>query len=174
MLDTAKYATTELLRHGGQIKIRALEPHDREAFVAAAGKLSPQSLYRRFFGPKRNFSKAEIAYFTEIDFERHVALVAVAEEGGRDVIVGSGRYITTGPTEAEVAFTVVDAYQGRGIGTFSLLRHLTQVARDNGLKTLVAQVLPDNIGMLKVFAHSGMEIRRKLSQGSVQVVMQLP
>ena len=172
MLDTAKYATTEPLRHGGQIKIRALEPRDREAFVAAAGKLSPQSLYRRFFGPKRNFSKAEIAYFTEIDFERHVALVAVAEEGGRDVIVGSGRYITTGPTEAEVAFTVVDAYQGRGIGTL-LLRHLIQVARDNGLKTLVAQVLPDNIGMLKVFTHSGMQVRKKLGQGSVQVVMQL-
>jgi RimJ/RimL family protein N-acetyltransferase len=172
MLDAAHYSNVEQLKDGSQITIRALRPQDRDELVAAVGRLSPRSLYRRFFGPKRHFSKAEISYFVDIDFARHVALVAAIEERRRPVIIGSARYIVVAPGEAEVAFIVADNHQGRGIGAL-LLRNLMAVARESGITTFVADVLPDNLGMLKVFEKSGMRIRRKQEQGSLRLTMQL-
>ena len=172
MHDVAHYSTREQLRDGSPITIRALKPQDREELVAAAGRLSPRSLYRRFFGPKRSFSKAEVSYFVDIDFERHVALVATSEQRGRPTIIAGARYIVVSPGEAEVAFIVADAWQNRGIGT-RLLRHLAAQAREAGISTFIADVLPDNLGMLKVFEKSGMHIRRKQEAGSVHLTMQL-
>lgn len=168
----ASYATTEVLRDGKPITIRALKPRDRDELVAAATRVSAKSLFRRFFGPKRSFSEKEIEYFTNIDFKQHVALIALEMERGREVIIGSGRYILTNPVEAEVAFMVLDAHQGRGIGS-ALLRHLATIARGAGITTLVAEVLPENIGMLKVFERSGMRLQRKQARGSVRIVMTL-
>jgi RimJ/RimL family protein N-acetyltransferase len=172
MPDAIHYSNVEQLRDGALITIRALRPEDRDDLVAAVGRLSPRSLYRRFFGPKRSFSKAEISYFVDIDFERHVALVATIEERRRPVIVASARYIVVEPGEAEVAFIVADAWQNRGIGA-RMLRHLAALAREAGIKTFVADVLPDNLGMLKVFERSGMRIRQKRETGSVHLTMQL-
>jgi GNAT superfamily N-acetyltransferase len=90
-----------------------------------------------------------------VDFVNHVALVAVTEEGSPPVIIGSGRYIVMHPEKAEVAFAVVDQYQGQGIGA-ALMHNLAAIARGNGLKELIAEVLPDNISMLKVFEKSGL------------------
>jgi GNAT superfamily N-acetyltransferase len=64
-----------------------------------------------------------------VDFTDHVALVAVVKEGGRRMIIGGGRYIVVRPGTAELAFAVVDKYQGRGIGA-ALMRHLAALARD--------------------------------------------
>ncbi len=172
MHDIAHYSTREQLRDGSPITIRALRPQDRDELVAAVGRLSPRSLYRRFFGPKRSFSQAEISYFVDIDFQRHVALVATVEERRRSVIIASARYIVVAPGEAEVAFIVADAWQNRGIGA-RLLRHLVALAREAGITTFVADVLPDNLGMLKVFEKSGMRIRQKRETGSVHLTMQL-
>ena len=84
--------------------------------------------YRRFFGPKRHFTDTEIDFFLNVDFTDHVALVAVADEGGERVIAGGGRYIVTQPGQAEVAFAVVDRFQGQGVGA-ALMRHLVGIAR---------------------------------------------
>jgi len=172
MLDATTYAKTETLRDGRTITIRALKPTDRAELVAAAGRMSPKTLYRRFFGPKRHFTEAEISYFVDIDFSRHVALVALATERGRESIVGSARYILATEKQAEVAFLVADSFQGRGIGSL-LLRHLTAIARDKGVETFVAEVLPENTGMLKVFANSGLACRKTQSMGSVRLTLQL-
>jgi ribosomal protein S18 acetylase RimI-like enzyme len=83
-----------------------------------------------------------------------VALVAELNENGRRVIVGGGRYIMIQPGQAEMAFTVIDAYQGKGIGGI-LMRHLVAIARDGGLKELIAEVLPENAPMLKLFSRFG-------------------
>lgn len=101
-----------------------------------------------------------------IDFADHVALVALAEEDGRKVIVGGGRYIVTEPGRAEIAFVVIDDYQGQGIGTL-LMRHLAVIARKAGLKELIAEVLPENAAMRKVFSKFGFHARRG---GDPQVV----
>ena len=82
------------------------------------------------------------------------------------VIVGGGRYIVVQPGQAEIAFVVVDAYQGQGIGTI-LMRHLAVLARDAGLKELIAEVLPENSAMLKLFKKFGFTTA---SKGSPQVI----
>lgn len=172
MPDASHYFSTERLRDETPLVIRALQPKDRDELVASFGRLSPRSLYRRFFGPKRSFTAKEISYFVDIDFSRHVALVAEAIERGRPTIVGSSRYIIVALAEAEVAFTVADAWQGRGVGAL-LLRHLTLIAHGAGIRTFVADVLPENGGMLRVFEKSGMTMRRKRNTGCVHVSLQV-
>jgi RimJ/RimL family protein N-acetyltransferase len=153
------YSVTERMRDGREIEIRALRPDDKDDMLAAVGRTGTRSLQRRFFTVKRGFSEKEIAYFMNIDFDKHVALVALADEDGRDVIIGGGRYIVTEPGKAEIAFVVIDDYQGQGVGTL-LMRHLAVIAHQTGLKELVADVLPENAAMRKVFDKFGFQARR--------------
>lgn len=155
--DAANYSVIEPLRDGQRIELRALRPEDRAEFIAAVEQTSAPSLRRRFFAPRRDFSEQEVAYYLNVDFVDHVALVAVAEEDGRPVIIGGGRYIVERPGQAELAFVVIDRHQGRGIGS-ALMRHLAIIAREAGLDHLTAQVLPENVAMLRVFKKSGFEI----------------
>jgi RimJ/RimL family protein N-acetyltransferase len=157
MLTSADYSVTERLRDGRSIVIRALRPDDRDDMLAAVGRSSAESLRRRFFVPKRGFSEAEIAFFMNIDFDNHVALVAEIEENNQAVIAGGGRYVVVKPGQAEFAFAVVDTYQGSGIGS-ALLRHLITIARQAGLEELAAEVLPENTAMLKVFDRVGFRV----------------
>jgi RimJ/RimL family protein N-acetyltransferase len=153
-MSIADYTAVEKLRDGRPIEIRALRPDDGAGMLAAVGRTSAQSLRRRFFAPKKGFSEREMAFFLNIDFENHVALVAEIDEDGLAVIIGGGRYIVVRPGQAEIAFVVVDAYQAQGLGTI-LMRHLAALARDAGLKELIAEVLPENTAMLKVFRKFG-------------------
>lgn len=172
MAEAAKYSAIETLRDGRPVEIRALRPDDRDELVAAVGRASAQSLYRRFFAVKRGFTEHEIAFFSNVDFVNHVALVAVTEEGGRPVIVGGGRYIVVQPGQAEVAFAVVDQYQGQGIGA-ALMSHLAAIARAAGLQELIADVLPDNAPMLKVFEKSGLRLSATRESRVVHVTLRL-
>src|SRR5262249_1136145 len=149
-------STIELLSNGQRVEIRALRPTDREDMLAAVERTSARSLYRRFFTVRRHFSEAETTLFLNPDFVNHVALVAVAEKGGKPFIVGGGRNIVIKAGQAEVAFAVVDQFQGQGIGS-ALLRHLTSLARKAGLQEFVAEVLAENVPMLKVFEKSGLQ-----------------
>ena len=129
-------------------------------------------MYRRFFGAKREFSEKERAFFVNVDFVNHVALVAVVEVAGRACIVAGGRYVVQPPTAAEIAFVVIDDYQGQGIGA-ALLRHLAILARSAGLNAFTAEVLPENIPMLKTFEKSGLKMITKRESGTVHVALQL-
>lgn len=171
-MQARDYSATETLRNGRKVEIRALRPEDRAGLLAAVGRTSDQSLYRRFFGFKRGFTDREVDFYVNVDFEGHVALVAVLQEDGQPVIVGGSRYIVVQPGQAEVAFAVDDAHQGQGIGA-ALLRHLAAIARQAGLKELVADVLPENTAMLKVFSASGLGIRTRREPDATHVVLQL-
>jgi GNAT superfamily N-acetyltransferase len=140
--------------------------------LAAVGRSSTQSLYRRFLAPKRSFTEDEVAFFLNVDFIDHLALVAVMNEGGRPAIVGGARHVVVQPGTAEVAFTVVDHCQGQGVGAL-LMRHLAATARQAGIKELIAEVLPDNISMLRVFEKSGLRRSIKQEAGVVHVALQL-
>ena len=172
MSETADYSAVELMRDGRRVEIRALRPDDRAELLAAIGRASTQSLFRRFFAAKRGFTDQEIEFFLHVDFINHVALVAVMELDGRPAIVGGGRYIVLQPGKAEVAFAVIDRYQGQGIGT-ALMHQLAEIARAAGLRELIAEMLPENIPMLKVFEKSGLRLSTKREAQVVHVVLEL-
>src|SRR3979409_132419 len=114
MSETTNYTARELLTDASQIEIRALRREDEADMLAAVGKTSAQSLQRRFFVMKRHFSDKERAFFMDIDFKDHVAIVALADQADRKAIGGGGRDILFEPGRAEMAFVVIDAWQGRG------------------------------------------------------------
>lgn len=171
-MEPARYFAVETLRDGRQVEIRALQPDDQAGLEAAVDHTSAQSLYRRFFGAKRHFTDEEVAFFLHVDFVSHVALVAVVKEDGRPTIVAGGRYVVVQPGKAELAFTVVDAYQGQSIGA-ALMRHLIGIARNAGLEEFIADVLPSNDPMLKVFERSGLPMSTRRVGGTVQVSLRL-
>ena len=166
------YRAIEHLRDGRPIEIRALRPDDEKDILAAIGRASTEALRRRFFVAKRGLSQKEIDFFVRIDFRNHVALIAQADEDGRPTIVGGGRYIVAKPGSAEVAFIVLDGYQGQGIGSH-LMRHLAGIARDAGLTELIAEVLPENTAMRKVFSKFGFKPAHRREPQVIHLVMQL-
>lgn len=171
-VEIANYSAEESLSTGSRVTVRALRPEDREDFVAAVGKVSDQSTYRRFFGARRHFTDAEISFYVNVDFVRHVALIAICDEDGKAAIIGGARYVAENPRQAEVALMVIDKYQGLGIGGL-LLRHLIIVARANGLQRFIALVLPANAAMLKVFQKSGVPTVMRRDAGVIHLTLQL-
>jgi GNAT superfamily N-acetyltransferase len=172
MLQSHKYSVIETLRDGHRLEIRALTSDDRSDLIAAVARTSAESLRRRFFVPKRSFTDQETAFFLNVDFVNHVALVAVLEEGDRPVIAGGGRYIVVRPGEAEIAFAVVDHYQGHGVGK-ALMVHLAAIAQAAGLKRLSAEVLAENLPMLRLFEQSGLQMRTKREADVLHVTLRL-
>jgi GNAT superfamily N-acetyltransferase len=172
MAKAADYFVVEILRDGRSITIRALKPEDRSAMLSAVGRVSAQSLYRLFFGPKRGFTDKETDFFVNVDFVNHVALGAVIDEEGKDTIIGAGRYIVTQPGKAELAFAIIDEYQGQGIGA-ALLRHLVRSARESGLQKLDGEVLQGNVPMLTLFRKCGFGAKKSSGAGVVHMVLEL-
>jgi ribosomal protein S18 acetylase RimI-like enzyme len=168
----ASYSAIEVLRNGDRVEIRALRPSDRSALENAVDRTSPLSLYRRFFAVRTVFTEAQASYFVDVDFKKHVALVAVVNEGTAPLIAGGGRYVLVGNDKAEIAFMIIDAYQGRGIGRI-LLRHLAAIAKDAGIRQFVAEVLPENTPMLRLFEKSGLHINVQSERGVTHVTLDL-
>jgi RimJ/RimL family protein N-acetyltransferase len=171
-MNASHYSVLERLRDARQVEIRALRREDLPGLRETATRMSPETIYRRFFAPKRSFTEKEIDFYLNVDFTSHVALVAVLEESGRPQIVGGGRYIGSGPACAEVAFAVDDPHQGLGIAT-CIMRHLVGIARANGIEQLTAEVLAENGAMLKVFERSGLAAKTRREGGVVHVTLDL-
>ncbi len=175
-LDARHYDAHDQLIDGRSLHIRAIRPDDKDRLQAGLRSLSPESAYFRFFQAKREFTEAELVYYTEPDFQKHVALIALVDEPGVEHPAGIGRYIVVQHEPvliAEVAFAVYDRFQGQGVGT-SLLRHMTYIGRRSGIERFRASVLPNNRKMLEVFAHSGMPETVKRDNGVVEVELMLP
>jgi GNAT superfamily N-acetyltransferase len=164
------YVARDKLRDGREVIIRALHPDDRHNLEEIWHHLSPRSIYFRFFVPKKELTDKELNFFTTVDFDRHVALLAFLTENGVELPVGVGRYVVISepesPRVAEVALTVEDEYQGLGIGTV-LLRHLVEIARAAGIFELSAFVLSENKNMLEVFEHSGLPVARHVDDTGI-------
>ena len=171
MSEAAKYSAVEVLRNGRSVEIRAVEGDDGERLLEAFGRASAQTIHRRFFAVRR-LTEEQVGFFVNVDFIKHVALVVSVNENMKHPIVGGGRYVVVTPTQAEVAFAVVDEYQGQGIGA-ALMHHLTAIARKAGLKEFVAEVLPENAPMLKVFKSSGLPMSTKREGGVISVTLAL-
>ncbi len=171
--DLRRYLAHERLLDGRPVVIRAIREDDKEALAQGFRRLSARSVYQRFFAPKQSLSDAELEYLTELDFERHVALLAVVGTDGADRAVGVGRFVVDpGGSSAEVALTVDDEHQGLGIGTL-LLSHLAVIGRRLQLSDFHAVVLGTNQQMLDVFARCGLPMKRTISRGEASVRLSL-
>lgn len=140
------------LRDGTRVLIRPIRPEDRDQLEEGFGKLSPQSRYMRFHSVVQRLSEAQIRYFTEVDHYDHVALVAIDLDTEGQPGMGVARYVRLRdePEVAEAAVTVLDEYQGRGLGTM-LVDLLAREAVGNGVRVFRSYVLAENEPMLGVF-----------------------
>jgi acyl-CoA synthetase (NDP forming)/GNAT superfamily N-acetyltransferase len=159
-----------LLKDGGVIHLRPITPEDSSLEAAFISRVGPRSMYQRFFRAKKDLTPEELRYFTTVDYDERMALIAL--DGDRMVAVG--RYDVTSAREsdggrvAEVAFLVEDRYQGRGIGAL-LLQHLTVYARLKGVTEFKAFVLADNFGMMRLFRSSGYKVEPSLEEDVYRV-----
>jgi GNAT superfamily N-acetyltransferase len=154
------------------VTIRPLVPEDAAALVAAFDRLSAQSRYQRFLGYKKELSVAELAWFTNLD---HVDREAIAAFDAAE-LVGVARYVRDSgdPTVGDVAVTVADGYQSRGLGTL-LLQHLVRRAADEGLTRFRAVMLAENRRILALLRRTGgLRYVRHTGMGVLQAEVDLP
>jgi GNAT superfamily N-acetyltransferase len=139
------------LRDGMVLRFAVPSPEDREMFIRGFAELSPESRRKRFLGPKNGLTESELDYLTAIDGDRHYAISISAPgiDGGQAAPVGVGRFIRDSdePEVAEFALTIVDRWQGRGIGRL-LLDRLIEAALERGITCFRGHVLSDNLAML--------------------------
>jgi GNAT superfamily N-acetyltransferase len=155
--NLSDYSASATLRDGTPVRIRAIRPDDKEGLARHLYGLSSDSRYHRFFGVKRDFTSRELRYFTEPDFPHHVALVVTtANHDDSENIVSDGRYVATEECRsvAEVALSVIDAYQRKGIGKL-LLESLIGVAQQLRLNRLEADVMASNRGAMRFLVRGG-------------------
>ncbi|MFC0042186.1 GNAT family N-acetyltransferase [Actinomadura rayongensis] len=159
-----------LLTDGGTAHLRPIRSADADLLREFYTRLSPESIYYRFFSARPRLSEREIAHFTTVDHVDRVALIATI--GGRMVAVVRYERLKDRPGTAEVAFLVEDEHQGRGLGPV-LLEHIAAAARERGLTRFVASVLPDNRRMTRVFREVGYRAEQTFEDGVIELVLDL-
>ncbi|MHA7133174.1 bifunctional acetate--CoA ligase family protein/GNAT family N-acetyltransferase [Oerskovia turbata] len=163
-----------VLRDGSTTHVRPIRPEDAPALQRFHMGQSERSTYLRFFANIERLSDRDLERFTVLDHVERVALVAVKRVGldGREDIIGVARFDKVTPHEAEVAFNIADAEQGRGLGSV-LLEHLAAAARERGVRRFTAEVLPQNGKMLAVFQEAGYVVSQHVDDGIVAVSVDL-
>jgi GNAT superfamily N-acetyltransferase len=141
------------LADGTPIYIRQIRPDDKPLLAAGLEQLSDDSRYKRFLSPKHRFTDAELRYLTEVDGVDHVAYVALRADAPKE-LMAVARLVrdVDDPRRAEIAVTVGDRWQRRGLGTL-LGEHLAMAARDRGIRWLTATMAADNVGAHRLFDH---------------------
>jgi RimJ/RimL family protein N-acetyltransferase len=176
VIDAKTYNVEETLRNGMRARFRAIRPEDKEAILESFKELDSETLYSRFFAPKKELSDRELKQLTEVDFNRTVALVITLPVGDREKIIGGGRYIAfkdaEGADSAEFAMIVEEDYQGLGLGKL-ILKHLVAIARARGIIKFEAEVLPANDRMLNLLRKTGLPMSMATRDESVYVSIDL-
>ncbi|WP_181140647.1 bifunctional GNAT family N-acetyltransferase/acetate--CoA ligase family protein [Streptomyces sp. Ru62] len=173
----AHWEADVVLRDGGTARIRPITVDDADRLVSFYEQVSDESKYYRFFAPYPRLSAKDVHRFTHHDFVDRVGLAATI--GGEfiatvryDRIGTDGMPATAPADEAEVAFLVQDAHQGRGVAS-ALLEHIAAVARERGIRRFAAEVLPANTKMIKVFTDAGYTQKRSFEDGVVRLEFDL-
>ena len=173
----AHWEADVVLRDGGTARIRPITTEDAERLVSFYEQVSDESKYYRFFAPYPRLSDKDVHRFTHHDYVDRVGLAVTV--GGE--FIATVRYDRTDrrglpasapADEAEVAFLVQDAHQGRGVAS-ALLEHIAAVARERGIRRFAAEVLPANSKMIKVFRDAGFTQKRSFEDGSVRLTLDL-
>ncbi len=164
--ELAAFHSTETLPGGQIVQLRAIRPSDRDRLREEFLKLSKASVRDRFFSVKLDLTPKELTFLTEVDFHHHVALVVELEADSQRIPVAVGRMVrkTDLPDHSEIAITVTDEMQGKGIGKV-VLKHLLDCARELGIRHVDASVLAENTRMLKLIRKSGFSFESYLEDG---------
>ncbi len=169
MLEVMEVENT-VLADGTMVGIRPIKPEDIAALVEFHEGLSFGTVYRRFFGIHPHLAMQEAEHFCAADTVDRFALVAVVD----DAVVGVARMERVLPaTTAEVAFVVADRFQHRGLGRVLAL-HLAAAASERGITELVADILPDNLPMLRLLPDAGFAVTVSLVGGIVRQACPIP
>jgi RimJ/RimL family protein N-acetyltransferase len=173
-MNPRDYLAHETLKDGTPVTIRAIRRGDSSDILEAFKNLDRESVYRRFFSPKKELTESELKQLTDVDFSQVVALVVTKQGKDGEILIGGGRYAAddAGSAQAELAFTTDDNYRGLGIASL-ILRHLVRIAREAGLSRFVAEVLAENQPMLAVFRRSGLPMRLKRDGSALHVTLSL-
>jgi GNAT superfamily N-acetyltransferase len=157
-----------------RVLVRPLQLSDRHELAIGYEHLSAEARRRRFFTAPSRLSEADLEYLTDLDYRDHFAWAAFAIDERGQPGIGVARYIRdpTQPDQAEVAVTVLDDYQHRGLGTL-LLEMLADHARDNGITTFVSHILWDNREILETLAAAGARIEPE-EPGVARVAIEIP
>ncbi|PJN13123.1 acyl-CoA synthetase [Streptomyces sp. CB01635] len=173
----AHWEADVVLRDGGTARIRPITIDDAERLTSYYEQVSDESKYYRFFAPYPRLSAKDVRRFTHHDYVDRVGLAATV--GGEfiatvryDRINAQGMPASAPADEAEVAFLVQDAHQGRGVAS-ALLEHIAAVARERGIRRFAAEVLPANTKMIKVFTDAGYTQKRHFEDGVVRLEFDL-
>ncbi|CAM5779830.1 bifunctional acetate--CoA ligase family protein/GNAT family N-acetyltransferase [Cellulomonas persica] len=163
-----------VLLDGATTHIRPIRPQDADALQAFHVAQSERSTYLRFFAHLERLPERDLHRLVHVDHTDRVALVATADDDGPQGyrIIGVARYDRVDEDEAEVAFNIADAQQGRGLGSV-LLEHLAAAARERGVRRFVAEVLPQNGRMISVFRNAGYEVRQHAEDGVVSLAFDI-
>lgn len=160
-----RWASTVVLGDGDTALVRPITPEDREPLREFHARQSPESKYRRYFSAKPTLNEAELERFTNVDF---VDRVALAVEWNGEFIGWASYERWPNRDDAEAAFMVDDAHQGKGIATL-LLEHLAAIARSNGITRFTAEVLAENRAMMTVFVRAGWPLQRRFDSGVIDL-----
>jgi GNAT superfamily N-acetyltransferase len=154
-----------------EIRFRPIRPSDERALRDFFYSHTAETVYQRYHAPVKVLTPRQIQDLCTIDYDQHMALVGFIKDGEGERMAAVGRYILDRATHlAELAFTVHDDLQGRGIGTW-LFERLRSIARDRGVEGFVAYVLPNNLKMLNVFHRGGMRLESAVEDGIITVTM---
>ncbi|NYV77220.1 GNAT family N-acetyltransferase, partial [Streptomyces sp. UH6] len=173
----AHWEADVVLRDGGITHVRPITEDDAQRLVSFYEQVSDESKYLRFFSPYPRLSAKDVHRFTHHDYVDRVGLAATV--GGDfiatvryDRVDATGMPASAPADEAEVAFLVQDAHQGRGVAS-AMLEHIAAVARERGVRRFTAEVLPANTKMIKVFTDAGYAQKRSYEDGVVRLHLDL-
>jgi acetyltransferase len=156
----AELVRTRRLFDGSEVLIRPIRAEDAAMEQDFVQHLSPESRYRRFMSTLNELPPGKLKYLTEIDYVRHLALVAIIERDGEQIEIGVARYVA-GPsgTDCEFAITIDDEWQGSGIAGILMLT-LIDAARARGMQRMEAFILAGNDKMIKFAKQLGFAVHR--------------
>lgn len=155
---------------GIEVVLRPIRPEDAQIEQAFVRGLSPEAKYFRFMQALQELSPTMLVRFTQIDYDREMAFIAVTDVGGEETEVGVARYTARPDREScEFAIVVADSWRGKGLGT-RLMSALMESAKGRGLRVMEGEVLADNIEMLRLMARLGFSARVHEEDPGVRVV----
>jgi acyl-CoA hydrolase/GNAT superfamily N-acetyltransferase len=169
----SQYESTVTLRDGAKAFVRPIRPDDESMMREMFYSFSERTRYLRFHGMPKSFPHAQLQVFCNVDYDEEMGLIALVGEPENEDVVAVGRYLREPNRDrAEVAFAVRDDWQNKGLGT-ALFGKLVEIGRERGIDEFWAEVLAENIPMIRVFRHTDCDVTTHVYGDAVRVTIRL-